>query len=728
MFERRLKFVLLLPALCGLIILIRLYQLQIVRGDEYLRLADAALVSPKQFLPPLRGRILDRFGRVLVSDEPAHDVTVHYGVLSMSEPYLLRLAGSLCKQDLAWKDAAPAELEAEITSRIAGMWTTLQAVSGQSLRQLRDRRNSICKSVERLKRHIAEARRQSGADQPPERIRLKEEDMFHPILHDITPEQRTRIELELSGLPFVRVEPSVRRVWADDTESVCHVLGDLGQVSADTINDDPQIDDWLACYRPGDEAGVSGVERLGEQMLRGKRGFEERRLDGSLNAHAAPIDGLDVQLTIDLDLQRRVAEILAAAVKDHPPSTGASCVVVDIQSREVLAMVSVPTYRRPRTQDEYLALRDDAVHMPMLFRAVQAEYQPGSIMKPVALLAGFANNLVNPNETVFCTGQLIPGQDKWHCWTHWRGLAGHGAMNAQDAIKNSCNVYFYTLGQKIGAERLTAFYRAALRGQAAEPLEHPGTGLIEERPGLVPTREWMKQQRKRGFRQADGRNYAIGQGEMQVTPLQAANLFATLAEGKYRAPTLIANDGRPRPSLDFPGVSADAWRLVRQGLYRCVNEEGGTAFKHARSAAMEICGKTGSAECVSRVVEQRFTFEVDQGAGKTEWSVAAPTVEAACELLDLPYGTPVVKTEPLKRFPPTVADNGEGGKVPTHAWFAGYAPYQNPRIALAVIVEYGGGGGHTAGPVARDIFEALQACPQGYLPVKDRHVVTGARR
>jgi penicillin-binding protein 2 len=725
MFERRLKAFLILPIICGLVLVGRLYQLQIVQGDEYTRLADAALISPKQFLPPLRGRILDRFGRVLVSDEPAYDVTVHYGVLSMNEGYLLRLAAPLRKKSPRWQAATGDELEAEVKRRIAKMWTTIHEVSGQSIRQLRERRDAVCRTVDRLRQHIAAARQRAGLDQPSERIRLKEEDLFHAVLRDITPKQRTRIELELSNLPFVRVEPSVRRVWTEDAEPLCHVLGGLGQVTADMIRNDPDADDWLACYRAGDEVGVSGVERLGEEMLRGKRGYEERCLDGTLNNHQAPIDGRDVALTIDFDLQRQIADLLVAAVREHPPATGASCVVIDVQTREVLALVSVPTYGATALQQDFTALRDDAIHMPLLFRAVQAEYQPGSIVKPVTLLAGFANKLVTPTETVFCTGQLIPGVDKWHCWTHWRGISGHGAMNAEDAIKHSCNVFFYTMGQRIGADRLTTFSRSAWRGQIDENEPQQGTGLIEERDGLIPTLTWMKEQRHRGFRQADGRNYAIGQGELGITPLLAANLFATLADGRYRAPTIIANDCRQRPASEILGVSPEAWALVRRGLYRCVNEDGGTAFKYARLDGLEICGKTGSAECVPRVIEQRFTFETDEGAGIKQSSIIAPTVEAACEMLDLPYGTACVKAEPLKRYPGLVDDNGEGGKVPTHAWFAGYAPYRDPRIALAIIIEYGGGGGHSAGPVARAIFETLMRCPQDYLGLRKTRLAAG---
>ncbi|MFH1419067.1 MAG: penicillin-binding transpeptidase domain-containing protein [Planctomycetota bacterium] len=718
MFERRLKVLLILPVIFGGIIIGRLYQLQVVHGEQFADSAEAALISPKQFLPPLRGRILDRFGRVLVSDEPAHDVTVHYGVLSMDEAYLDRLASRMRHYEPQWRTTSNAELTAEVRRRIRETWTTLSEAGGEPLRTLRRRRDAICATVERLRRHIHRARQANGFDEPIEKLRLKEESLYHAILRDVTPETRTRIELALAGRPFVRIEPSVRRVWADDADTLSHVLGRLGQVSAEAVRSDPLRDDWLACYRAGDQMGVSGAERLGERMLRGKRGFEERLLDGSLNDRASPFDGLDVQLTLDLDLQRRVADILGAAVAEHPDSTGGSCVVIDVESREILALVSLPTYTRHGLAEDFASLRDDAARIPLLFRAVQAEYQPGSILKPVALLAGFANNLVNPMETTFCSGHFIEGSDKWHCWTHWRHMPGHGNMNAEDAIKNSCNVYFYSLGQRIGAKRLTDFYRTFVRGESGEGEAQQSTELIEERLGLIPTLAWMREHRKRSFRPADGRNYAIGQGEILLTPLQAANMFATLAEGHYRVPTLIANDGRLRPAIGFDGISQAAWDLVRRGVYRCVNEQGGTAQKYAQLETLEVCGKTGSAQCVPRIVERRYTFEIGEPGGAGEGgetprrSVVAPTVEAAREMLDLPRDAKCVEKKPVRKFP---LPDPKDGKVPTHAWFAGFAPYHHPTIALAVVVEYGGSGGRTAGPVGKAVFEALMESPRGYL-------------
>ncbi|MFQ5423704.1 MAG: penicillin-binding transpeptidase domain-containing protein [Phycisphaerae bacterium] len=724
MFERRLKILLMVPVICGSIVLARLYQLQVVHGESYRRQAQAALVSPRRFLPPLRGRILDRYGRTLVSDEPAHDVTVHYGVLSMNPAYLRLLADDIRRREPIWRSATRASLLGEVRRRIARLWQTLERVSPRTLHELRQRRDRICRSVERLRRHIWKARRARGMDEDLDRVRLAQELWFHPVLRDVSQDVRTRIELDLGNLPFVRVEPSVRRVRHKVTETLCHVLGRLGQVSAEMIRDDPLSEDLLAAYRPGDEAGVSGVERLGESILRGRRGFVERFRDGTIKDRKAPIDGMDLQLTIDSELQAAVVRILEQTVEEHPPATGASCVVIDVVSREILALASVPTYDRQTVRDNFAALRDDARRRPLLFRAVQVEYPPGSTIKPVALLAGLANHVIDPNEPVVCEGSLIPGSDKWHCWTHWLGMPGHGPLTAVEAIQHSCNVYFYKLGQRVNAKRLTDFYRVFVRGQRDPGTPPAGTGLLAERSGLIPSKEWMRRRFKRSFRIADGRNYAIGQGELQLTPLQVANMFATLATGRFRAPMLIVDPRVARPPLDIPGLTPEDWSLVRRGLYRCVNETGGSAYRWARMNDIEICGKTGTAQSVPRVIRWQFTFKPDTPGAATP-SVSAPTVEAAREQLALPASARVLSRKVVEVWPPPVADRS---KYPTHAWFAGYAPRSNPRIALAIVVEYGGSGGRTAGPVSRAVFRLLLDDPHGYFNRSTGDLTASAQR
>ncbi len=718
MFERRLKILLIMPACTGLVILGRLFQLQVISGGENRSRAEAALVSPRRFLPPLRGRILDRYARTLVSDEPAYDVTVHFGALSMDPAYLHLLADGIRRAEPKWRSATAAELNAEVRTRVARLWTLLERASPTSLREFRERRDRICVSVERLRRYIWKARAAGGHTEDFSKVRLKEEGMFHAVLRDISPRVRTEIELNLSDLPFVRVDPSVRRVWHDGANPLCHLLGRLGQVSPEMIRDDPLSDDRLACYHAGDEVGVSGIERLGERTLRGKRGYEERFRDNSLKELATSVDGLDVQLTIDSALQHKIAEILRVAIVEHPPATGAACVVIDVQSREILALVSVPTYDGRTFRNNYASLRDDARNRPLLFRAVQVEYPPGSTIKPLSLLAALSHNLIDERQTITCDGVLIPGATKWHCWTHWRNMPGHGPMAAVDSIQQSCNIFYYTLGERLGAHRLTEFIQSAIRPTAVASSQR-GTGLLAERPGLIPTSDLMRKRFGRGYRQADGRNYAIGQGELQLTPLQVANMFATLAAGSYRDPTLIANDGRPRPAVKIPNVTNEMWDLARLGLFRCVNEVGGTAYKWARVEDLEICGKTGSAQSVPRVVRRRYVFRKD-GGGTV--SATAPTLEAARALADVSNKVKPISRKIIETWPPRTADSHD---YPTHAWFAGFAPYREPRIALAVIVEYGGGGGRTAGPLGREIFTALLNDTHEYLrPTPDRLVTS----
>ncbi len=708
MFERRLRITLAVPIVAGLVVIARLYDLQVVRGANYRRLADEALVAPRQYLPPLRGRILDRHGQTLLSDEPALDAAVHYGALSMDASYLQRAANQLRRSDAGAPHASPQQAEAEVLDQIRRMWLTLERVGGRPLRDLGKRRESICKSIETLRRHIWAERKRQGFEEPFEKLRLQDENWYYAVLYDITPEQRTQLEIELAGLPFFRIEPSVRRVWSQDSQCVCHLLGMTGEVSAERIEGDPLRSDPLARYRPGDKAGASGVELLGETTLRGRRGYEDRDLDGNLCAIQPPEDGGNVRLTIDIELQKRVAEILSAAVAEEPHRTGASCVVLDVRSREVLALVSVPTFSHRQFQQDYAMLRDDAARRPLLFRAVAEEYQPGSILKPVALLAGFTHGVVDPASAVFCDGAYIAESDHWHCWTHWKGLPGHGHISAEDALMHSCNVYFYNLGERLHARRLADFYESFIRGPANQSEARRGTGLLEERGGIIPTLDWITSEANRRYRKADGRNYAIGQGEIQLTPLQTANVFATLATGRYRAPTILADDWNA-PAIEIPGVPAESWELVRRGLYRCVNEAGGTAYQHARMDDLEVCGKTGSAQCVARIIESKYTFRHEDD--RTEYAIA-PSLDGAREMLNLAASIPCVGRKVLKRWPP---NRQEKDSPETHAWFAAFAPYHHPRVALAVILEHGGSGGQSAGPVGRSILEALRDNPHGYL-------------
>lgn len=709
MFERRLVILLWCAVLCAVGLAARLFQLQVIQGGDFQAMSESALERPPETLFPLRGRVLDRNGVLLVSDEPAYDVTVHYGVLSMDPDYLNSLARRV-RREPALRELPAAEAVRRsrevVRERIAAMWVQLSRASGVPTAELRARRDEICRRVEALRNYLWRARAAKGFDEPPDDVRLAEDQMRHPVLRDVSPALRAAIEMQVDDNALLKIEPSVRRV-AGDVEPVCHLIGRMGEVSARQMEQDPDREDEQRRYLPGEPVGVSGVERAAETMMRGERGMRQKDLDGRVLQQINARDGQDVRLTVDLDLQRRIADVLTKAVASHPPATGASCVIIDVRTREVLALVSVPGFDPRSYGEHYNEWRDDMRNRPLLFRAVAEEYPPGSIIKPLALLGGLSCGAVSPATVVECRGRLFDNVDAWFCWTQWRELPPHGPVTAVEAIQHSCNIYFYTLGQRVGAERLVDFYRTVLRGPVST---RSGIELVEERSGYMPTDSELKARRGSGFQVTDARNYALGQGEIQITPLQAANLYATLATGVYREPTLIRDDGRTRPSTRLPGVRPGDLAVVREGLYRCVNLPGGTAYEGARMEDMVVCGKTGSAQAVPRVLEWKYTFEGRDG--RTE-EVIAPTPEAAQAKLDPSQTWQLRSRRVAGRWPP--AEQGRG-KDRTHAWFAGFAPREDPRIAVALIIEYGGSGGKVAAPVGRQVLEVLMDSPGGYLP------------
>lgn len=700
MFERRLRLLLSFSVVVAAVLGARLFQLQVLYGAYYDRLSEAALERPPETLRPVRGRILDRAGRVLAGDDPAHDVSVHYGVLSMDRAYLARLEQHARREPALRglsRDEAIRVSREIVRDRIADLWRRLSIASGLTMGELRERRDSICRRIEMLRRYLYNARGDRGAEESPDALRLAEDEMFHPVLRDISPDVRTRIEVELGSMPFVRVESAVRRVVQAPPE-LSHFIGRIGELSGDKIENDPFRDDPRRRYLPGEKVGISGVERLGEASLRGARGTRQRDRDGRVLLFEAPEDGRDVRLTIDCELQARIARVLEEAVAANPPSTGAACAIIDVPTREVLALVSVPSYDCAATVEQFRQWRDDTRNAPLLFRAAGVPYPPGSILKPAAMLAALSGGVATASTVIDCQGQLLPNVDAWHCWTHWRQLPPHGPLDAEQALQHSCNIYLYTIGQKLGAARLTDFYRRILYGPATA---RHGAGLPEESSGRIPTDRWMASRRGFGFQVGDGRNYALGQGEILVTPLLAANLFATIADGAYRDPTLLVNDPRPRPATAIAGVRSADWATVRNGLYRCANEPGGTAFAGAHMDELVICGKTGSAQSVARIAAARYRFRLDEGGEK---SVVAPTVEAARERLGLPERAVPIERAIVSRWPPPL----EGKTEPqTHAWFACFAPREDPRIALALVIEYGGSGGKVAAPVGRQVLETL---------------------
>jgi penicillin-binding protein 2 len=706
MFRKRLIWFSVLLTVVALGIMGRLVQIQVVQAAQYERLGERILTRRPEYIPAPRGSILDHRGQVLLTDLPTADICVHYGALTLRPSYLREAARALRKRGEYPPDTDLSEIVTDIRRQIDEMWWRLAGLTGVSQPELLQRAGQIVARVERWR-----------AASQQEMIR--EENQPQPVLEDINNDVAVAVRLDLEHCPWLRVEPSSRRV-AEQADSVAHLLGRLGLVTPENIAADPLRGNDLRELRTNDRCGQSGIERLAESSLRGARGRITLDYAWQPRERVEAVRGHDVHLTIDLDLQEYILGLLGETVQELPTGSqsGAAAVVVDVATREVRALVSYPTYSYMGFNDEYDQLQHDARRLPLLFRAVQAQYPPGSICKAVTLVGGLSDGVITPETRFHCTGHLLPDKpDRFRCWIYnqYDGLTHDIAddpagQNGESAVRNSCNIYFFQVGQKLGPESLCEWFSRFGFGRPT------GTGLSEEVDGIVPDDAWMRRVAGRSHQSADAWNFAIGQGEVTITPIQAANVTATIAAGSW-APLRLAYDDSghafgapPAAPMTFDD---SALRVLRRGMWRVVNEVGGTAHKWAAldRRDYELCGKTGSAQTPPRPVAYRYTFEWP--GGHRESVVAYLEEDALAQAAPEGDETPrCVGRHAVERYP----DLGEGERLPSHAWFIGYTqPTTTPRgerpsgkvYAIAVLVEFGGSGGSVAGPVARKIAEYL---------------------
>jgi len=715
-FAKRLRWFVILMTVVALAIVARLVDIQVLRAAQYQALADDLLTRPVRYLAAPRGSILDRNGQVLVSDEPASDISVRYEVLlallsdelpHASRAYLRAEARAARKRGAYPAELPTDEIVGQLTARLRTLWERLSELTGIPQTELVERAERIHARIQRRKEYIQ-------ARSPTVR-KIKEEQRLHPIIPMVDEDLALAVRIELEAEhPWMRVVPSSRRL-AHNADALVHLLGRLGAASPERIAADPLRDDPLRGLDAGDMCGISGVERLGELTLRGTRGCVIEDIDRTEVERTPAIGGGDVRLTIDADLQRRTLEILTAAVDESAdtddPAGGASAVILDVATREVLALVSYPVYSYERYAEDHAALARDTRWQPLRFRAVANGYPPGSTCKVIALYGGLADGVITPDTPITCTGHLLPNQpNKFRCWIYNQYGLTHGPQVAEDAVRNSCNIYFYTVGSRLGVDRLCRWFSDFGLGRTQ------GTSLIEESSGLVPTSQWIRENRpdNPNAGAGDARNYSIGQGEVLATPLQAANVAATVASGRWQPVKLAWDDAGNLIGGEFadPIVFDEQYlRILRRGMWRVVNERGATAYgARLASGKYDMCGKTGSAQASRRVVRKWYQLEWPDGRRET---VVATSMHEA--LARFPGEKPEVIADGIDQlFPPR---DGEGD-LPSHAWFIAYtqsqetprgAPPRGPSYAISVIIEYGGSGGKVAGPVAKAIAEMLVA-------------------
>ena len=490
---------------------------------------------------------------------------------------------------------------------------------------------------------------------------LKDRNGFNAVLvHDnLTRDQMDIIAVHTPELPGVDIDAGeVRSYPYGDTTA--HILGYVGTASQEEI-DNADEDDTNILSVPGFHIGKNGLEKQYESELRGEAGDVEMEV----NAHGRvvqelmrhdPDPGDDLTLNIDIGLQQFVQQRLAR-------EEGAAAVIFDIHSGEVLALASQPSFDPNLftfgiNQDDWDNLNND-IHSPLLNKVTGGVYAPGSAFKPVVAMAALEADIVDPETRVFCPGYYEFGDHVFHCWKH----GGHGHVNMVEAIAGSCDTYFYDLGHKTGIDKIQAM---AMRFGMGQKL---GIDLPHERGGLIPGRAWKQATHHEAWQQGETLVAAIGQGYMLTSPLQLATMAARIANGGYAVVpriaqkigvTPVASDAAPPMDLNPRHLA-----LVREGMAAVVNSQAGTAYAtRITQSGMEFAGKTGTAQ-----VRHISEAEHEEGVTKNE---------------ALPW------------------------KERDHALFAGFAPVDNPRYAVAVVVEHGGSGAHVAAPVAHDIFLECQ--------------------
>jgi len=474
-------------------------------------------------------------------------------------------------------------------------------------------------------------------------------------------------------LPGVLVEVDPLRAYTEG-QLLAHVLGYVGHIPREALED--YLSDSEADYAPSDLVGLTGIELTQEKLLRGVKGQKHIEVDAferevNVLAVREPIPGYNLWLTIDTKLQEVATRALREGMRKAGSDVGV-LVAIDPRTGEVLAMVSLPSYDDNLfsggiSWEDYAALSDDPA-LPLVNHAISSVYPPGSTFKVVTGAAALAEGVVDTRTQITCQGKLyIPNKyfpddptkaQPFRCWASW----GHGPLNIYSAIAQSCNIYFgvvaggYGSFEGLGMDRLEEYARAFGFG-APTRIDLPG-----ESSGLIPNDRWKRQNYGEVWTTGDTFNAAIGQGYVLVTPLQLLDATAAVANGGtlYR-PQLVYRvadiDGNviksfvPEP-LTRLDIADEHLAAIRLGMYQAV--EWGTATG-ARIAGVSVAGKTGSAEFA--IFDEEGNLVVD-----------------------------------------------EEGYAPTHAWFTAFAPYEEPEIAMVVLLEAGGEGSQAAVPVAAEVL------------------------
>jgi penicillin-binding protein 2 len=568
------------------LIFVRLWHLQIIKGEDFRSLSENNRIRI-QDIPAPRGILYDREGLPLVDSFPAFDV-------------------SLYRQDLRRPEAL-----------------------------IRPLSQTLSLDQEKL-----QARLLAAKDLPPSQA--------FKIKTNISREELAQVETRRLDLPGVIVDVVIRRNYPYRSLGA-HLIGHLGEISQEELEKE-----LYSNHKPGYLVGKYGIEQKYEVELMGESGGRQIEVNAMgrmmrVLGTVEPSPGNNLFLTLDLELQKTVEEALAGK--------NGAVVALDPRNGDILAMVSKPDFdpnlfARGINPENWKSIVGNPGR-PLQNRATQGQYPPGSVFKIITALAALEEKAITPDTSFFCSGAYSFGNRDYHCWKK----EGHGRADLRRAIVESCDVYFYQVGLRLGVDRIAKYASALGLGK---PTGYP---LGQEKSGLVPTSAWKLKRFRIPWQAGETLSVAIGQGFNLVTPLQiASSLSALFNGGRFFQPRIVQSVRSPDGEI-LQEIAPLALRnlyftqehveFIREALWGVVNGPGGTGSR-AKIPGFDVAGKTGT----SQVIQKR------EGKGET----------------NLP-------------------------EFQDHAWFACFAPARNPEITVVAFVEHGGGGGAVAAPVARKVME-----------------------
>ncbi len=692
MYDRRVKIVIALSLTLLTVGLLRLVQMQLLAGSSLHNEIEALKLqrSRSRELNTLRGRILDRHGNILAADNPQFQIAIDYRLTRFWDDRVVE-AMDLFARDKT-DPAARFDLQQEIDAKRTDLARIIRACSefGASpsdvetrIRKLNDDRwnlrtfiawrrsdpdpNIIARypSINSIPLSEARADFESRYPQRADRLRLiaRVDDLAgmydrEPLLELETEDDIFAAQIEFMDINDVTVVPKGERQYPYGSAAA----QTIGWVGPATQQRDMELfqHDRLASYRQGEVCGRRpGVEYVCEPILRGRRGELVYDIDRKLVRRSDTVFGRDVQLTLDIELQRRVENYLTDPTLNPNYAAPSAVVLIEIRSGDVLALVSTPTYDLNRVRYDYGDLLRDP-NSPLIHRAIREQYPPGSSVKPIILLAGLEEKKVAADEPISCPSTKAP--PGWpNCLIYLRSHVGHDVKwnnIGRNAIKGSCNIYFSRLADRLDRPALQRWLYQFGYGHEV-PINYPPMPSDEFEPRRLiqaqgqiswnrPTTRIESFEDVPPIRDADKRYFGIGQGNLWASPLQVANAFATLARGGLARPARLflqpASPPSPDDRVEIP-ISPASLHVVYDGMDAVVNETGGSAHTAFRASGLadqgvRVLGKTGSTE---------------------------------------------------------------GSE---NAWFAGFAQDdEGAKIAFAVLIEGGQAGSTDAAPVARDIIQ-----------------------